>query len=176
MITLSAVSPRSKRPGGQCWGTGPNKVPRVHAGGDPIGISFSILCGRGRTSRHRIRRPGPGRDIWMPTQEKKVLEIGCGSGANLLRLMMFGFSPENLVANELLEKGAQEARKRLPSDIRVIPCDASTLDLRNEASDVVMSWTVFTSIIDESFQQRLADRMWALVRPKGGVAVVRFRV
>lgn len=33
-----------------------------------------------------------------------VLEIGCGSGGNLLELLRMGLAPENLVGNELLRE------------------------------------------------------------------------
>ena len=47
--------------------------------------------------------------------------------------------------------------------------DASQLDLGDASFDVVLQSTVFSSILDAAFQQRLADRMWALVKPAGGV-------
>jgi len=42
-----------------------------------------------------------------PVNDKRILEIGCGSGANLLQLIRLGFAPENLVGNELIEERAQ---------------------------------------------------------------------
>jgi SAM-dependent methyltransferase len=87
----------------------------------------------------------------------------------LLRLLSFGFQPENMVANELLEERAAIARRFLPAAVRVIQGDATTMDIEDEAFDVVFQSTVFTSILDTSFQQCLADRMWRLVRPGGGV-------
>lgn len=99
----------------------------------------------------------------------KVLEVGCGKGPNLLQLLLLGFKPENLVGVELIEEFALQARHRLPSATRIIVGDASEADLNGETFDVVMQFTVFTSILDKSFQRKLADRMWSMVKTGGGV-------
>jgi SAM-dependent methyltransferase len=104
-----------------------------------------------------------------PVQNKKVLEIGCGAGGNLLQLIRLGFLPENLVGNELLPERYQTARNMLPEATKVLLGDASTLDLPDQTFDVVYQSTVFTSILDDDFQKKLAGRMWALVKPGGGV-------
>jgi SAM-dependent methyltransferase len=105
----------------------------------------------------------------QPVSRRTVLEIGCGSGSNLLQLILLGFRPENLTANELLDHRAQEARHNLPAAVRVITGDAAELDLSDASFDVVMQSTVFSSILDDSLQQKLASRMWSLVKPGGGV-------
>jgi SAM-dependent methyltransferase len=104
-----------------------------------------------------------------PVSSRTVLEIGCGNGANLLQLLLLGFRPENLVGNELLEERATLARRRLPSSTRVIMGDAAELALGDETFDIVYQSTVFTSILDDSFQQKLANRMWDLTKPGGGI-------
>ncbi len=104
-----------------------------------------------------------------PLANKKLLEVGCGQGGNLLRLMLLGFEPANLVGNELIEEFAAEARHRLPQAIRVLVGDASQLDLPDESFDVVFQSTVFSSILDDDFQASLARRMWALAKRGGGV-------
>jgi SAM-dependent methyltransferase len=104
-----------------------------------------------------------------PVSAKRVIEIGCGNGRNLLDLIRLGFRPENLVGNELLEDRAQAAREHLPSAVRIITGDAAQIDLSEGSFDIVLQSTVFTSLLDNDFQQKLADRMWALTRPGGGV-------
>ena len=104
-----------------------------------------------------------------PLADKRVLEIGCGSGGNLLQFIRLGFRPEHLVGNELLEERAAQARHILPADVRILAGDAATVDLGSEQFDVVFQSTVFTSILNDTFQQTLANRMWSLVKPGGGV-------
>ncbi len=104
-----------------------------------------------------------------PVQDKRVLEIGCGSGDNLLQFICLGFQPENLVGNELLEESAFNARRLLPAGVQILVGDASMLEVKEGFFDVVFQSTVFTSILDESFQQKLANCMWSMVKPGGGV-------
>lgn len=104
-----------------------------------------------------------------PVAKRRVLEIGCGRGNNLIELIRLGFTPGNLVGNELNAERLDDARERLPRGVTLIEGDAATLDLEDASFDVVLQSTVFTSILDESFQKTLADRMWALARPGGGI-------
>lgn len=111
-----------------------------------------------------------------PVENKRLLEVGCGSGGNLLFLISLGFRPENLVGNELLEDRIKSARQRLPAATNLLLGDASKLDLEEESFDVVLQSTVFTSIIDNAFQQKLANKMWALTKPGGGILWYDFTV
>ncbi|WP_370679870.1 class I SAM-dependent methyltransferase [Comamonas sp. GB3 AK4-5] len=99
----------------------------------------------------------------------KVLEVGCGSGANLLELVQLGATPANLVGNELLPGRLDAARARLPQDVALYAGDASKLPLPDASFDMVYQSTVFSSILDDDLQQALAQKMWSLVRPGGGV-------
>jgi len=78
-------------------------------------------------------------------------------------------SSEELSGNELLEDRAAEVRKRLPAAIKILVGDAAEIDLAEGPFDIVYQSTVFTSILDNGFQQKLANRMWALTKPDGGV-------
>lgn len=99
----------------------------------------------------------------------RVLEIGCGTGANLLELLRIGFEPSNLIGNELLPERAAQARHNLPAATEVRPGDASVLQFEPASFDIVYQSTVFTSLLDDAFQQRLAARMWEWLRPGGGI-------
>lgn len=99
----------------------------------------------------------------------KVLEVGCGSGGNLLELLQFGAAPENLVGNELLPDRLDAARARLPQAVALYPGDASQLPLPDASFDIVYQSTVFSSILDDGLQAALAHKMWRLVRPGGAV-------
>ena len=104
-----------------------------------------------------------------PLTERRLLEIGCGSGSNLQLFLSLGFLPDRLVGNELLEDRLEAARELLPPKVTLVPGDALDLRFPEEMFDIVMQSTVFTSILDSDFRCKLAWRMWRLVKPGGGV-------
>lgn len=104
-----------------------------------------------------------------PLNQLRVLEIGCGSGSNLLELLRMGFSSENLVGNELLPERAILARKNLPIACDVQTGDATELTYTESSFDILYQSTVFSSLLDDEFQVKLASTMWRWLRPGGGV-------
>ena len=128
-------------------------------------------------------------DVWQGVQERqramlrlfrerlglrsvaglRVLEVGCGSGANLLELLRLGAEPEDLTGIELLPDRFLAARRRLPDAVTLHEGDALALEVDAGSQDVVLQSTVFSSLLDAGFQRALAARMWSWVRPGGGV-------
>jgi SAM-dependent methyltransferase len=103
-----------------------------------------------------------------------LLEIGCGNGANLLRFLRMGFSPDRLVGNELLADRVRAASRVLPASVQIVAGDATTVELPQSGFDVVCLFTVLSSILDAPFQQSLAETTWSLVKPGGGLLCYDF--
>jgi ubiquinone/menaquinone biosynthesis C-methylase UbiE len=57
----------------------------------------------------------------------------------------------------------------LPAAARIEQGDASSIELPESSFDVVLQSTVFSSILDGPFRRALAERMWRLVKPGGGI-------
>lgn len=122
-----------------------------------------------RQERQRVLVKLLRRHARRALHELQVLEVGCGQGDNLLELLLLGFRPEHLCGNELLPARAAAARARLPAATGVLPGDALALDLPPASLDIVYQSTVFSSLLDDDFQQRLAQRLWQWLRPGGAV-------
>jgi SAM-dependent methyltransferase len=113
---------------------------------------------------------------WADLSALRLHEVGCGGGGNLLECLLMGFAPEHLSGVELLPERYAEARSRLPEAVALRQGDALALTPPLESVDIVLQATVFSSLLDDAFQQRLADTMWASVKPGGGVLWYDFTV
>jgi SAM-dependent methyltransferase len=111
-----------------------------------------------------------------PTEKISLFELGCGSGGILLQLLRLGFAPDRLMGSELQIPLVTQARALLPAAIRLLPGDALDVDLADETFDVVLQSLVFSSILDDAYQEQLAAKMWSLTRPGGGVLWLDFTV
>src|SRR5207245_2608668 len=80
--------------------------------------------------------------------QKRVLDIGCGTGFWLRQLIQWGARPTNLFGVDLLEERIQKAKDLCPRGITLQCEDASNLRFEDGTFDLVLQFTVFTSILD----------------------------
>ena len=155
----------------------------------------------GAVAQRYARRAAPGRysflqpDVWQSVQERQrallrllvrqgltdlaqlhVLEVGCGAGGNLLELLRLGFAPQHLAGAELLPERLAQARAVLPQAVTLWGGDATALQVAPASQHIVLQSTVFSSLLDDDFQQQLATAMWRWVAPGGGVLWYDFTV
>ena len=95
--------------------------------------------------------------------------MGAGAGGNLLELLRCGFAPENLIGVELLPERVEIAHRMLPAAVRFESGDATTLAIEPGSLDIVYQSAVFSSLLDDAFQLRLAQSMWHWLKPGGAV-------
>ncbi|MBK1614709.1 SAM-dependent methyltransferase [Rubrivivax gelatinosus] len=146
--------------------------------------------------RHDGDRYSPLRpEIWQTVQQRErsllrrlaavgvrslaplaITEVGCGGGGNLLELLRLGASPERLTGLELLPERHAQARRVLPEALTVWQGDASVAPVALSSQDLVLQYTVFSSLLDDSFQQQLAAAMWRWLKPGGAVLWYDFTV
>ena len=99
----------------------------------------------------------------------RLLEVGCGAGGNLLELLRLGFAPQHLSGIELLPQRLAQAQQVLPGSVGLSCGDALQAEVAEASQDIVMAATVFSSLLDDSFQQQLAQAMWRWLKPGGAV-------
>ena len=146
---------------------------------------------RGRSDLYSPLRP----EVWQTLHERqrvllgmlarqgftdlaslRLAEVGCGAGGNLLELLRLGFEPAHLTGLELLPERFERARAALPPALVLHPGDATEAPLAPGSQDLVLAATVFSSILDDGVQQRLAAAMWRWLRPGGAVIWYDFAV
>lgn len=106
---------------------------------------------------------------WHDLAALHATEVGCGAGDNLLELLRLGFAAQHLTGIELLPQRHEQARSRLPAATTVLLGDAAAAPVEPASQDMVLQFTVFSSLLDDAAQQELASAMWRWVRPGGGV-------
>jgi SAM-dependent methyltransferase len=104
-----------------------------------------------------------------PLASLRLTEVGCGSGGNLLELLQMGFAPEHLHGIELLADRHAAARRVLPLATTLWLGDACVAPVAAHSQDLLLVATVFSSLLDDAFQQRLAQAMWGWLKPGGAV-------
>ena len=100
-------------------------------------------------------------------EDIKLLDVGSGHGKNFLNFLKFGFSPANMTGIELFVDRCDFARSILPKDISLVTGDALKAEIADESMDVVCQFVVFSSILDDAFQEELARKMWQWLKPGG---------
>jgi SAM-dependent methyltransferase len=126
--------------------------------------------------RQRAMLRGFTRRGWNDLSTLSAVEVGCGAGGNLLELLRLGFVPERLTGVELLPDRLALARRTLPASLRLVESDAVQADVAAASADLVLAFTVFSSLLDDATQRRLADAMWPWVKPGGAVLCYDFTV
>ena len=149
---------------------------RPDAGSDPRYQMLNPAVWQSVHERQRALLRLLAREATQALSKLTLLEVGCGSGGNLLELLRFGFDAGNLSGIELLEERHAQARHALPAALQLVLGDASEAAVAPASLDIVLQSTVFSSLLDDAFQQRLADAMWGWVKPGGAVLWYDFTV
>lgn len=123
-----------------------------------------LLQERHRAMQDLLRSRG-----WSDLSNRRAAEIGCGEGNVLAELLDLGFSPEHLTGIDLLPQHVEQARRKLPPAIKLSAGDGRAAAIEEASQDLVLQFTVFSSILDDRFQQELAAVMWSWLKPGGAV-------
>ena len=110
----------------------------------------------------------------LPLENQEVLEVGCGSGKVLRSLVEIGAAPARCHGVDLLPDRIDAARLVLPeSEFRI--ANAEELPYGDNAFDLVLVFTVFSSILNDQVAQSVAREIARVLRVGGGVLWYDFR-
>ena len=104
-----------------------------------------------------------------------ILDFGCGSGWDVLELLALGASAERIVGVDLLAPRLRRARRMLPA-ATLSRANGAALPFLNSSFDVVLQFTVFSSILDEALRERVAAELGRVLRPEGTLLWYDLRV
>ena len=110
----------------------------------------------------------------VPLGDRRVLEVGCGSGDKLAELLDLGAKPEALFGIDLLDERIGDAKAKHPG-MNLSCRNAEELDFPDSYFDLVMLFTVFTSILDSRMAENVAGEVRRVLRPGGSVLWYDFR-
>lgn len=133
--------------------------PETYSYSNP-GMLF-MLQERQRAVLATLRRYG-----LLPLAERRVLDVGCGSGGDLRDLVQWGADPRRLVGLDLMADRLRGAVARSPH-LHWLRGDAARLPFADASFDLVSQATLFTSILDAAVRSAIATEMRRVVRPGG---------
>ncbi len=105
---------------------------------------------------------------------QKILEVGCGTGGNLRRLIKWGARPENVSGLDLLQGNIDQARRLSPNAVSLHCGNAANIPFSDASCDLVVQVTVFSSILDHRLKQRIAQEMLRVLKPDGAILWLDF--
>jgi ubiquinone/menaquinone biosynthesis C-methylase UbiE len=126
--------------------------------------------GRERTLRERgdTMERMLGDRLERPLSEFRVLDIGCGKGSLLGWFHEKGVPAENLFGIDLSSDRIRIARKTYPA-FTFVEGDAEELGFPDNSFDLVLLFTVFSSILDEAMATNVAREIGRVLKQGGAV-------
>jgi glycosyltransferase involved in cell wall biosynthesis/SAM-dependent methyltransferase len=107
----------------------------------------------------------------FPDGERRLLEVGCGTGALFAWLIARGATPANLHGLDLLADRIVEAQRALPLAVDLRVADGRAVPMPACSVDAVVMSTVLSSIPNPHHRATLAREALRILRP-GGIVVI----
>ncbi|MCS7010542.1 MAG: class I SAM-dependent methyltransferase [Anaerolineales bacterium] len=110
----------------------------------------------------------------LPLTNARILDIGCGNGAVLADFLQWDAQPNYLFGLDLLESRIRSAKQRYPSFSWTLG-NAECLPYADAYFDLVIFFTVFSSILDAKMRVHVAYEANRVLRPGGAILWYDFR-
>lgn len=110
-----------------------------------------------------------------PLSKKRILDIGCGRGRVLAEFRDLGVPASHLYGIDLLEDRIEQAKAAQPS-MNFSCGNAQALEFADEHFDIVLLFTVFSSILDAAMRHNIAAEVGRVLKASGAVVIYDFRI
>jgi ubiquinone/menaquinone biosynthesis C-methylase UbiE len=111
-----------------------------------------------------------------PLQTKKILDVGCGTGAQMRAFIQWGARPEHMTGIDLLVDHLVAARHVCPEAVSIVCGNAAALAFPDATFDLVVQFTVFTSVLDAVMKHQIASEMLRVVKDEGFIVWYNFHI
>jgi ubiquinone/menaquinone biosynthesis C-methylase UbiE len=88
------------------------------------------------------------RTIPLDKKTWDILDVGCGAGFSMLRLLSYGLEPERLHGIDIAQDRIARGRRRQPA-LNFTLGDATAMEYPSNRFDLAMESTMFVQITDE---------------------------
>jgi ubiquinone/menaquinone biosynthesis C-methylase UbiE len=107
--------------------------------------------------------------------QQEVLDIGCGTGIWLRTLLEWGADAPRLHGIDLLEDRIQRAKVLCPG-VDFHMASGYHIPFPSQSMDLILAFTVFSSIIGPDMRKSLAAEMLRVLKPGGMILVYDYRI
>jgi ubiquinone/menaquinone biosynthesis C-methylase UbiE len=112
---------------------------------------------------------------YTPLIGRRILDVGCGGGDVLADFARWGAQPQHLYGLELLASRAQAAHARHP-ELQILQGNATALGFDDNSFDLIVFFTVFSSVLSPEMREQLAAEAVRVLRPGGAVLWYDLRI
>lgn len=130
----------------------------------------AMLAERERKTHDLLQRFG-----FFPLAARRILDVGCGTGEPLGRFADWGAKPENLFGVDLIPERIRTARLNIPK-LTFQLANAESLPFPDGFFDLVIAFTVFTSILNGQMAANVGSEIQRVLAPGGALVLYDFRV
>lgn len=109
----------------------------------------------------------------FPEADDPCLEVGCGYMGWMSDLLFWGVKESSIYGIELDGKMVDDAKDRLPA-ANLMQGDATEMPFEDNKFKLIISSTVFTSILDNEVRKKLADEIYRVLAPGGALLCYDF--
>ena len=103
---------------------------------------------------------------FFPLSGRHILEVGCGGGGVMLESLGFGALAHQLHGADLLFDRLETAHE-INASLPLTCADGQNLPYASQSFNLIMQFTVFSSILDDKVRVNLAREMLRVIHPGG---------